>query len=48
MEVRLVKGMEEFEVLQLSILSNGQEILVCLKKDHQPATFTFLNFPVDD
>jgi predicted enzyme related to lactoylglutathione lyase len=29
-------------------LAGGSEVLVYPKKDHVPATFTILNFPVDD
>jgi predicted enzyme related to lactoylglutathione lyase len=29
-------------------LAGGTDVLVYLKPDHSPATFTILNFPVDD
>jgi catechol 2,3-dioxygenase-like lactoylglutathione lyase family enzyme len=29
-------------------IAGGQDIFVYAKEDHQPATFTILNFPVDD
>ena len=48
MNIRLEEGMEEFGVLQLSIAGSEQDILIYPKNDHQPATFTILNFPVDD
>lgn len=38
---------EENGMLQLHIAGN-QDTLVYPKEDHQPATFTILNFPVDD
>jgi predicted enzyme related to lactoylglutathione lyase len=34
-------------MLQLH-LGSGADVLVYPKRDHQPATFTVLNFPVDD
>ena len=47
MEVGLVEGMEDFGVLELRI-SGGNNIMIYPKPDHQPATFTILNFPVED
>ncbi|MGD9563598.1 MAG: VOC family protein [Pyrinomonadaceae bacterium] len=38
---------EEMEGLGLHF-ENGQNIFIYPKPDHQPATFTVLNFPVDD
>lgn len=38
---------EEYGMLTLHI-SGGSSILVYPKPDHTPATFTILNFPVDD
>jgi catechol 2,3-dioxygenase-like lactoylglutathione lyase family enzyme len=38
---------EEYGMLQLHIAGGGH-ILVYPKPDHTPATFTILNFPVDD
>jgi catechol 2,3-dioxygenase-like lactoylglutathione lyase family enzyme len=38
---------EENDMLQLHIEGN-QDTLVYLKPDHTPATYTILNFPVDD
>ena len=29
-------------------LGGGHEVIIYPKSDHQPATFTVLNFPVDD
>lgn len=38
---------EEYGMLTLHI-AGGRDILVYPKPDHTPATFTILNFPVDD
>jgi catechol 2,3-dioxygenase-like lactoylglutathione lyase family enzyme len=38
---------EESDMLILH-LATGGEVLVYPKEDHQPATYTILNFPVDD
>jgi predicted enzyme related to lactoylglutathione lyase len=38
---------EEHGLLTLHI-ADGSAILIYPKKDHSPATFTILNFPVDD
>lgn len=38
---------EEYSLLSLHI-AGGNEILAYPKDDHTPATFTILNFPVDD
>lgn len=39
--------MGEYTLLNLQ-LTNGQHVLMYPKNDHQPATFTVLNFPVKD
>jgi catechol 2,3-dioxygenase-like lactoylglutathione lyase family enzyme len=38
---------EEHGILTLHI-AGGREVIVYPKDDHEPATFTILNFPVDD
>ncbi|RIV40336.1 VOC family protein [Micromonospora radicis] len=38
---------EEYGMLHLR-LAGGREVLVYPKAEHQPATYTMLNFPVDD
>ena len=38
---------EEYGMLRLH-LATGAEILIYPKEDHVPATYTILNFPVDD
>ncbi|GAB3936096.1 VOC family protein [Mucilaginibacter myungsuensis] len=35
-------------ILGIKISGNDSDIMVYPKPDHQPATFTILNFPVDD
>jgi catechol 2,3-dioxygenase-like lactoylglutathione lyase family enzyme len=47
LEVKNVAGMEEHGLLEL-YFPNGQTVLIYLKENHQPATFTVLNFPVQD
>jgi catechol 2,3-dioxygenase-like lactoylglutathione lyase family enzyme len=42
-----LKVSEEFGLLNLHI-AGGRDTLVYPKPDHTPATFTILNFPVDD
>ncbi|MEO7909784.1 MAG: VOC family protein [Roseiflexaceae bacterium] len=42
-----LKVTEDHGMLQLHIAGNG-DILVYPKPNHTPATFTILNFPVDD
>ncbi|MBB4934250.1 putative enzyme related to lactoylglutathione lyase [Lipingzhangella halophila] len=42
-----VPGMEKYGLLTLHI-AGDQDILVYPKPDHTPASFTILNFPVDD
>lgn len=38
---------EEYGLLSLHV-GGGQDVLIYPKPDHVPATFTVLNFPVDD
>ena len=38
---------EEYGLLRLTV-ANGSQVLVYPKPNHEPATFTILNFPVDD
>jgi predicted enzyme related to lactoylglutathione lyase len=40
-------GMEGYELLQLNI-AGGAKVLIYPKPDHAPASFTILNFPVND
>ncbi|WP_129664858.1 VOC family protein [Phytoactinopolyspora endophytica] len=47
MQVSPVPGMEEYGLLELHI-SGGHNILIYPKPDHTPASFTILNFPVED
>ena len=42
-----LKVTEEYGMLRLH-LATGAEILIYPKGDHVPATYTILNFPVDD
>jgi catechol 2,3-dioxygenase-like lactoylglutathione lyase family enzyme len=42
-----VSGQEEDGVLTLE-LSGGRNVLIYVKPDHAPATYTILNFPVED
>jgi catechol 2,3-dioxygenase-like lactoylglutathione lyase family enzyme len=42
-----VSGQEEDGALTLE-LTGGRNVLVYLKPDHAPATYTILNFPVED
>ncbi|HET7517012.1 MAG TPA: VOC family protein [Actinomycetes bacterium] len=42
-----VSGQEDDGVLSLD-LAGGQNVLVYVKPDHTPATYTILNFPVED
>ena len=39
---------EEYGMLSLHVVKGGGHVLVYPKDDHTPATFTVLNFPVDD
>lgn len=47
MDINLVEGMEDFGLLELHITENN-DILIYPKPDHEPATFTVLNFPVEN
>lgn len=47
LECKPVPGMEEYGLFYLHTSGNNP-ILVYPKPNHQPATFTILNFPVDD
>ncbi|WP_046471526.1 VOC family protein [Allosalinactinospora lopnorensis] len=47
LKVSEVPGMEKYGVLSLHI-ADDRDILVYPKPDHTPATYTILNFPVDD
>lgn len=42
-----VKGMEDYGLFEIYI-PGGNNVLVYPKENHQPATFTVLNFPVDN
>lgn len=42
-----VRVSEEFGMLHLH-LEGGRDVLIYPKHDHTPATYTILNFPVDD
>jgi catechol 2,3-dioxygenase-like lactoylglutathione lyase family enzyme len=42
-----VTGQEEDGLLTLE-LAGGRNVVVYVKPDHAPATYTILNFPVDD
>lgn len=45
-------GLEVSEIPEMSLLevgiANGGKVLIYPKPNHEPATFTVLNFPVDD
>lgn len=47
LEVKMIPMGENFSILELH-LSGGGQIMVYPKPNHTPATFTVLNFPVDD
>lgn len=47
LDVSVADGMDEYGVLQLRA-PGGHDIIIYPKPDHQPATFTILNLPVDD
>jgi|SRR5699024_4096330 len=47
MDINLVEGMEDFGMLELHIEDNNT-IMIYPKPNHEPATFTVLNFPVKD
>lgn len=46
-ETTTVKGMEDYGLFEIHI-PDGNSVMVYPKENHQPATFTVLNFPVDD
>jgi predicted enzyme related to lactoylglutathione lyase len=46
-EILGIRVSEEYGMLHLHI-AGDQDILIYPKEDHTPATFTILNFPVDD
>ena len=45
MEISDMPGMDDMIILNIA---GGGEIVVYAKPDHEPATFTILNFPVDN
>jgi catechol 2,3-dioxygenase-like lactoylglutathione lyase family enzyme len=45
--LRVSSGSEGMPLLNLE-LAGGTNVLIYGKPDHEPATFTILNFPVDD
>ena len=45
MEISDMPGMDDMIILNIA---GGSEIVVYAKQDHEPATFTVLNFPVDN
>lgn len=47
LKVSDVPGMEEYGILTLHT-AGGNNILIYPKDDHTPASFTILNFPVED
>ena len=47
MDIKLVEGMKDFGVLELHV-TDGNNILIYPKQNHEPATYTVLNFPVED
>lgn len=47
MRTTTVKGMEDYGLFEIHI-PNGNSVMVYPKENHQPATFTVLNFPVDN
>ncbi|MPZ61071.1 MAG: VOC family protein [Propionibacteriales bacterium] len=47
LQVSDVEGMEEYQLLRVQ-LASGAEVLIYPKPNHTPASFTILNFPVDD
>jgi len=48
MDIDLVEGMEDFGMLELHIADSSSNIMIYPKPNHEPATFTVLNFPVKD
>lgn len=47
MRTTTVKEMEDYGLFEIHI-PNGNSVMVYPKENHQPATFTVLNFPVDN
>lgn len=47
LQINTAEGMEKYGVLELHI-PGANSVIIYPKPDHQPATFTVLNFPVDD
>lgn len=47
LDISVAEGMGEYGVLQLQA-PGGHDVIIYPKPDHQPATFTVLNLPVDD
>lgn len=47
MDINLVEGMEDLGVLELHI-AGGNNVLIYPKQNHEPATFTVLNLPVEN
>ena len=47
LEVKVIPMGEDYKLLELHI-TGGAKIMVYPKPNHTPATFTVLNFPVDD
>jgi catechol 2,3-dioxygenase-like lactoylglutathione lyase family enzyme len=47
LEVKMIPMGENFSILELHLAGGGQ-IMAYPKPNHTPATFTVLNFPVDD
>lgn len=47
MDITPVEGMEDFGVLELH-LAGRTKVMIYPKKNHEAATFTILNFPVED
>lgn len=47
MTLAAIPGMEQMPLLSLKI-PGSRDVLVYEKPDHTPATYTILNFPVDD
>lgn len=47
MDINTIEGMEKFGVMELQV-AGSNNIMIYTKEDHQPATFTVLNFPVNN
>lgn len=43
-----VDAVPEMADYLLTLKTGGGNLMIYLKENHQPATFTLLNFPVDD